>query len=1857
MSVKKMCRIMCSIAILVLVGIIGEGLCVNAAGITYKLSNYGISDSRIQGHKLVVEEEDEVIEANESLLWLIRPESKSNEVWYLIGHQGVIQFWNMVPGDTPPKIKQISVDDYYLDENRENSPAMYTVINPLTGKYDVINGKTDEYLEISADQEITRVEENQAVQTAVYKAYKNGNYAVLDEGGKKVSEYIYKSVSGYHSINAADAKRENDTWDVWLADGTSAGPYADISAVSPNYYMVKKNDYGKWALLSLKTGKLETDYEYDDFYHEGGGYFGSISADQNDVVLLQKICENSGKESYYSSVLFYDDGTGHKPYITDFSQKYGVDASGFLQNNWGNVSYRKITEGAIGILAYNSMAPRRSRTIGDMTHNSVVPAFRGFVDYKGNALFDYESTTYDGAYWGTCIGGHVLLQTLDSFYSEEQEIQLLNSKGECIYKFAGETGVHYDTKFIVQNGYAFFKTKQGLSIIDLSAGKEVLCLPDTGDGIPAVTDYEADFNIVSIQQKNDVGIFSTDTAKFSGFIFDWHEVEDGYSKNGKTLFVIEDSEKCEIWDENFNILAKGNVFLNSAMKIISYNKNEQVLVYDAYGNVEKSYDYDGFSLYTSGSREGKYHFLKNNPLKCSFETDLNYSYMDIGGNIIDARYYRAFAFNSGLASVMTDFRTGGIIDKNGKRLVYGDFIISYWNGEKVENSKLILEGDDGAYYFYDFSSWSPDSPEGPIKIIETSPANQEDDVRIIDSDISFKFDRNISFFTGTGMIRIKEYDTDKEVLAYNMIKGSGMGQVLYKNSSRTDEIILENALTALEEGVKYYVLIEDKCIADKMQSIEEVWFDGYSNKEDYTFTVGVSSSAFNDMACVAACELSDKYEGYSEKETVKEYLASNRFKDKQIWKNSPASYGKLFRSTIQNYSIIKQQSSTGSSPGILALKDESRKKIIIVFQDLYEKGIMYDFNEKLFGKILNTAYKEYKGIIEDYKGYDIMLTGNRFGGVEAAYISTLENEKAILFNGISNLGVDVALKSGAVMVKRYNGIDRLPIMSYYHDNDILVYLTLSKNVYPNAEVKQNTAGSGWDITDLYCYSGNFHMQAQKDSYYPNDINARTIRSNADCVKLLVSVAKALAGDMIKVMKLKTDFEKATVLTQGTSRADRDQYFKVLNKPQVIYTGGVFSTGTDVYTGRERCNTFVHSGGDAVLNGKTGKDIYIIHNEPGTVTINDPRDGTIDQAAAETLASEMFKEINIGSYVSILEFVVDCTTTRNDLIILSGVPVKQDMVAEEADYYRIDCPNQLVVKVRKRAGGAPIKVKGEGATEIYLYSDKQGKTARSDDNEYEYHPLTTVKSNQFNLTLYDVQGGVLESLAVNGENIFGDYIWLLCQNEESEMYISTDVARVKVEGNQLNQISLYFNESEEYMTAREEDLTSSIMIDYVNSKILYEDMNTEVPVIVEDVTIMNSTLAAIKLQIPETLVYEEGETLDLSDMIVYACYSDGFVEEVEDYQVSSCDMTVGNHTIEISYQGMTTNFEVEYFEQGTLVTHIKLPDEIVLKLGQCEPVTATVYPQLMHDAQLIYWSDDEEIVIARNGFLYAIEEGETYITVRDMYTGISDECKVVVGRGSNTDDGGDDNGNNNSSDSNKKYTVKFDSRGGSAVSSQTVIAGGRARYVVSTRQGYKFIGWYLADKKYNFSTAINKNITLIAGWQEVKVDKIVIKGVSNKIAKGKKVALKAEITPIDALSKAVVWSSSNRKIAKVNTKGIVTLAKKTKAKQVVITARAKDGSGVIGRYKIKVMKGVVKKIELSAAKTVKAGKSIKIKAKISATKGANKRLKWLSSNDNYATINSKGEVKTKKAGKGKTVKITAKATDGSNKKASIKLKIK
>ena len=58
-----------------------------------------------------------------------------------------------------------------------------------------------------------------------------------------------------------------------------------------------------------------------------------------------------------------------------------------------------------------------------------------------------------------------------------------------------------------------------------------------------------------------------------------------------------------------------------------------------------------------------------------------------------------------------------------------------------------------------------------------------------------------------------------------------------------------------------------------------------------------------------------------------------------------------------------------------------------------------------------------------------------------------------------------------------------------------------------------------------------------------------------------------------------------------------------------------------------------------------------------------------------------------------------------------------------------------------------------------------------------------------------------------------------------------------------------------------------------------------------------------------LYHFEGDELDLTGLGVKAIYSDGTSENVTDYEVSSCDMSVGTHTLTVTYEGFSKTFDI------------------------------------------------------------------------------------------------------------------------------------------------------------------------------------------------------------------------------------------------------------------------------------------------------------------------------------------------------------
>ena len=151
---------------------------------------------------------------------------------------------------------------------------------------------------------------------------------------------------------------------------------------------------------------------------------------------------------------------------------------------------------------------------------------------------------------------------------------------------------------------------------------------------------------------------------------------------------------------------------------------------------------------------------------------------------------------------------------------------------------------------------------------------------------------------------------------------------------------------------------------------------------------------------------------------------------------------------------------------------------------------------------------------------------------------------------------------------------------------------------------------------------------------------------------------------------------------------------------------------------------------------------------------------------------------------------------------------------------------------------------------------------------------------------------------------------------------------------------------------------------------------------------------------------------------------------------------------------------------------------------------------------------------------------------------------------------------------------------------------------------------------------------------------------------KRFTLKTQVLPSNAKNKKIKWTSSNKKVAYVNSKGKVTGKKKGSA---TIYATAKDGSKKRAKLKVTVGNRVSSITYTNTADIpyLTTGSSKKLEASILPADAVKKTLVWTSSNTKVATVTSNGTVKAIANG---SATITARSIDGGNAHASFTVKV-
>lgn len=166
-------------------------------------------------------------------------------------------------------------------------------------------------------------------------------------------------------------------------------------------------------------------------------------------------------------------------------------------------------------------------------------------------------------------------------------------------------------------------------------------------------------------------------------------------------------------------------------------------------------------------------------------------------------------------------------------------------------------------------------------------------------------------------------------------------------------------------------------------------------------------------------------------------------------------------------------------------------------------------------------------------------------------------------------------------------------------------------------------------------------------------------------------------------------------------------------------------------------------------------------------------------------------------------------------------------------------------------------------------------------------------------------------------------------------------------------------------------------------------------------------------------------------------------------------------------------------------------------------------------------------------------------------------------------------------------------------------------------------------------------------KNVEVNKLSLSTDEIKIKVGTKMKIDVTIEPDNATNKSLTYTTSNSKIAIVNSNGIIEAKREGKCK---ITIKSNNGKEIILNVSVTAEIVNVKTINIDIPKKeINVGETVQLNVSILPSNASNKMITYETNNPKVATIDSNGNIKGLSEG---IATITAIANDGSNVKNSI-----
>ena len=184
-------------------------------------------------------------------------------------------------------------------------------------------------------------------------------------------------------------------------------------------------------------------------------------------------------------------------------------------------------------------------------------------------------------------------------------------------------------------------------------------------------------------------------------------------------------------------------------------------------------------------------------------------------------------------------------------------------------------------------------------------------------------------------------------------------------------------------------------------------------------------------------------------------------------------------------------------------------------------------------------------------------------------------------------------------------------------------------------------------------------------------------------------------------------------------------------------------------------------------------------------------------------------------------------------------------------------------------------------------------------------------------------------------------------------------------------------------------------------------------------------------------------------------------------------------------------------------------------------------------------------------------------------------------------------------------------------------------VTGKKAGTAYISATTANGKY---TAKAK-VTVL---KMIYTEKVVLNKTTLTLNDGATFDLNATVLPENAITKTVKWSSSDKKIVKVDSYGEVTAVAPGTA--YIYCTTTDNGTTAKCKVTVKAVKPTSVSLSVKTL-TLDYNKTYQLTAKVLPTNASDKTVKWTSSNPKVVSVTSAGKVKALKAGESAVITVT------------------